>query len=273
MNGRFWALAVMLLMAAAPLTIAAYGAPSADADEMYMIYYNTDGGVNNPENPSYYYSDSGEDIILKDPTKQGMHFKGWFDEKGNQVTKIPAGSTGDVLIMAKWVFYIDYYDNGTIVSTGEIEGGMRFEMPVLDPTGDDKKFGGWMDGNTLYKPGDMHPAITKDTSLTSHWLSKYTMTFQDGDRSVITTITDFETMPVDPPANPTKQGYTFLRWAPEEIPATMPSWDTFYTALWSVNPDGDPDPSDGSGSMIYMAAGAIIVAIVAGIAAAAARRQ
>lgn len=69
----------------------------------YSIKYNLKGGKNNKKNPSYYYSTS-KTIKLKNPTKKGYKFKGWYVDKKykNKVTSIKKGSFGKKTLYAKW---------------------------------------------------------------------------------------------------------------------------------------------------------------------------
>lgn|GEM_PF-5995082 len=69
----------------------------------YSITYNLDGGVNNSENPTEY-TISSNTIILKEPTKAGYTFKGFYtsDTATEPVTKIERGSHGDITLIARW---------------------------------------------------------------------------------------------------------------------------------------------------------------------------
>ena len=69
--------------------------------EEYTITYNLGGGYNNAANPTSYNIESDK-IILGDPYRPGYTFEGWYDENDNEVTGIPAGSTGDREFRAKW---------------------------------------------------------------------------------------------------------------------------------------------------------------------------
>ena len=71
--------------------------------DIYVISYNLDGGLNNPDNPQNYSVDSGE-IVLGNPTRVGYVFVAWYSnpEKTNLIESIPTGSVGDIDIYAKW---------------------------------------------------------------------------------------------------------------------------------------------------------------------------
>ncbi len=69
----------------------------------YSITYVLNGGTNDPDNPASYTYES-EDIALKDPTREGYYFKGWFSDSRlkNESNAIPSGSHENLTFYAKW---------------------------------------------------------------------------------------------------------------------------------------------------------------------------
>lgn len=69
----------------------------------YKITYNLNRGKNNSKNPSTYKITSNT-ITLKNPTRTGYVFKGWYTSSSykKKVTTIPKGSTGNRVLYAKW---------------------------------------------------------------------------------------------------------------------------------------------------------------------------
>ena len=69
----------------------------------YTITYDLDGGVNASSNPDSYTIES-ESFAFSDPTKAGYSFVGWYSDANysNKVDGIASGSTGDVMLYAKW---------------------------------------------------------------------------------------------------------------------------------------------------------------------------
>ena len=68
-----------------------------------ITYVNVDGATN--ENPAGYNVET-ETITLKDPTKDGFAFTGWFESPDFSTTKvkeITQGSTGDKTLYARWI--------------------------------------------------------------------------------------------------------------------------------------------------------------------------
>ncbi len=71
----------------------------------YKINYHLNGGLNNENNP-IGFTIAFENIYLKNPTKEGYIFGGWYKNEffttTSKITMIPTGSTGDIDIYAKW---------------------------------------------------------------------------------------------------------------------------------------------------------------------------
>ena len=68
----------------------------------YSIVYEANGATlpDSVKNPQLY---TIEDVItLPVLSRKGYTFEGWFDSNDNQVTEIPAGSFGDIVLTAKW---------------------------------------------------------------------------------------------------------------------------------------------------------------------------
>ena len=69
----------------------------------YTITYNLNKGKNNKSNPASY-TITTKTVKLKNPTRKGYTFKGWYSDKKctKKVTQIKKGSTGNVTLYAKW---------------------------------------------------------------------------------------------------------------------------------------------------------------------------
>lgn len=70
--------------------------------EKYKITYVLNGGENSSENPAEYASETS--VTLQDAVREGYQFAGWYRDEACtvKVTEIPAGSTGDITLYAKW---------------------------------------------------------------------------------------------------------------------------------------------------------------------------
>ncbi|MCI9093841.1 MAG: InlB B-repeat-containing protein, partial [Coprobacillus sp.] len=69
----------------------------------YTIKYNLNKGKNSKSNPTTYNVTSSTKI-LKNPTRKGYIFKGWYtsNQYKTKITKITKGSTGNKTLYAKW---------------------------------------------------------------------------------------------------------------------------------------------------------------------------
>ena len=97
-------------------------------------------------------------------------------------------------------------------------------------------FGGWYtdedcaDGNEY----NFTASVTENMPLTAKWTANsYTITFDTDGGSDIAPITQDYGTAIAAPANPTREGYTFIGWD-KAIPATMPAGDMTITAQWTL---------------------------------------
>ena len=66
------------------------------------ITYHLDGGINNTDNPDYYYADNPY-VKLSDPSKEGYIFEGWYlSETGGEAVTEKTKLQGDIDLYARW---------------------------------------------------------------------------------------------------------------------------------------------------------------------------
>lgn len=79
------------------------GGSNKETPTSYNIIYRLNKGKNNKNNPKNYSSASNT-IVLKNATRKGYKFMGWYSEQSykKRVKRIEKGSSGTVTLYAKW---------------------------------------------------------------------------------------------------------------------------------------------------------------------------
>ena len=186
--------------------------------EKYTISYNNLEGATNT-NPTTYTIESNK-IKLSNAERIGYTFEGWFNSEDHQVTEIPAGSTGDVILKAKWSDPIEYkitynLNDGVLPDTVSNPTKYSILTPVTTlhkPTKKNYVFVGWFSEEDV-KYEKISGVMTGDLELTARWkASSYSITYKIGEsvenlKPNKYTVEDFVTLAV-----PTKDGYTFDGW-------------------------------------------------------------
>ena len=96
---------------------------------------------------------------------------------------------------------------------------------------------GWATVDGGEKVYGLDAVYTKNEALTLYpvWnTNKYTITFDTNGGSEIAPITQDYGTAITAPADPTREGYTFIGWD-REIPANMPAENVTLTAQWEIN--------------------------------------
>ena len=191
----------------------------AEWDEQgYSITYHLDGGVNG-DNPPSYNVNSGT-ISLKDPTKTGFTFVGWYDNEdfsGEKVEEIAAGSSGNRELWAKWQvnrYTIEFdTDGGSDVESITQDYGSAVQQPAA-PEKKGYDFAGWYSDETLLQKYHFTTIPAENIVVYAKWeVIDYAIGFD----------TDGATLPEDAVSSYTvedavslpdlaKEGYTFHGW-------------------------------------------------------------
>ena len=178
----------------------------------------------------------GEKAVKPDvPSRQGYQFTDWYldDTKYDFNTDV----TKDMTLTAKWTAnsYTIAFDTagGSEIASITQDYGTAITAPA-DPTREGYTFMGWDKAIPATMPaGDM--------TLTAQWrINRYTVTFDTDGGSAVAPITQDYGTAITAPADPTREGYTFIGWD-KAIPATMPAGDMTITAKWkdSEKPTGE----------------------------------
>ena len=117
---------------------------------------------------------------------------------------------------------------GGTYATQIVQAGEKAIEPDV-PSRQGYQFTDWYLDDTKY---DFDTAVTGDMTLTAKWTANsYTIAFDTNGGSDIDPITqDYGTV-ITAPADPTREGYTFIGWD-KEIPATMPAENITLKARW-----------------------------------------
>ena len=199
----------------------------------YTVTLNAgDGTINNGNVTEYTYGVGA--TLPTDVTRTGYTFKGWYDNEnltGSPVTAIGDTETGNKEYWAKWE--INQYtitvkpENGKADITITQDYGTPITAPA-DPTREGYTFTGWDRDIPAIMPAE-------NVTVTAKWVvNQYTITFDTAGGSAVASITQNYGTAITAPANPTREGYTFIGWD-KAIPSTMPAENMIITANWKVN--------------------------------------
>ena len=179
---------------------------------------------------------AGEKAIEPDvPSRQGYQFTDWYLD--NTKYDFNTAVTKDMTLTAKWT--VNSYtitfdtDGGSAVAPITQDYGTAITAPAA-PTKTGYTFMGWEPELPATMPaGDM--------TIKAQWeINQYTVTFDTDGGSAVASITQDYGTAITAPADPTREGYTFMGWD-KKIPTTMPAGDMTITAKWkdSEKPTGE----------------------------------
>ena len=184
---------------------------------------------------------AGEKAVKPDdPKVNGLTFGGWYTDEdctdGNEYN-FTAPVTKGMTLTAKWTAnsYTITFDTNGGSDIGHItqDYGTQITAPA-DPTREGYTFIGWDKAIPATMPAE-------DLTVTAQWrINQYTITFDTDGGSEIAPITQDYGTTITAPADPTREGYTFIGWD-KAIPATMPAESITITAQWkdSEKPTGE----------------------------------
>lgn len=196
---------------------------------VYTITYYLNNGKNNSSNP-LKYTNLTEAITLKDPTRTGYKFAGWYSDLqcSKKITTISKENTGNITLYAKWAansYKISFDGNGSkngSMSEISCEYGNSYALNenMFKKTG--YVFNGWNtrpDGSGIaYKDRasvkNLTSADGKIIKLYAQWKSKnYEITYVlNGGKNSSSNPASYNSASTLRLQNPTKIGYAFKGW-------------------------------------------------------------
>ena len=158
----------------------------------------------------------------------GYTFGGWNKADGTAWDYASDKVTDNITLYAKWAAntYTITFDTagGSEIAPITQEYGTVITAPEA-PTREGYTFIGWDKEIPTTMPAE-------NMTVTAQWeINRYTITFDTAGGSEITPITQDYGTAITAPADPTREGYTFMGWD-REIPTTMPAENITFKARW-----------------------------------------
>ena len=216
------------LPATFPAEDAQYTAKWVKEGDYIITYKNAENAAN--DNPAGYNVET-ETITLKEATKAGYIFDGWYKEDSfaTKVTEITKGSAGNITLYAKWnleTYTITYILNGGTNAAENPENyNVETETITLEAaTKVGYVFDGWYkESSFATKATEITKGSAGNITLYAKWvLETYTITYElnggtnaDGNPEIYNVETETITLEAA-----TKVGYVFDGWYKESSFAT-----------------------------------------------------
>ena len=203
----------------------------------YTVTYTTEYGVAPSKIDGLKKGDTLTEVQLAGITTTGYTFAGWYNGENEVTTEYKISS--DLNLTAKWnantdtAYTVEHYqqniaDNEYILAETDTEnktGTTDEETSALAKT---------YEGFTAKSVEQAKIAADGSTVVKIYYdRNTISLTLDLGGGEGKTEITGKYGDTVTVPANPTKTGYTFVKWNPE-LPVIFTE-DTVYTATWTVN--------------------------------------
>ena len=151
---------------------------------------------------------------------------------------VPADVTALTVQWTAPTYTVTLNTNGGTINSGNVTG-YTYGVGATLPTADDMTytghtFKGWYDNESLTGSPVMAIGGT-ETGNKEYWakweINQYTITVKPENGKADITITQDYGTPITAPADPTREGYTFIGWD-TEIPTTMPAENITLKAKW-----------------------------------------
>ncbi|GAA3889993.1 hypothetical protein GCM10022381_34890 [Leifsonia kafniensis] len=182
--------------------------------------YRNDGVV--PENSSEVYAPSlqiakDKGLSVATPTRVGYDFNGWFTAATDgELWDSATPLTTDTTLYAQWTiqsFAVTFdAQAGSAVDAQTIDYGKLAAVPT-PPTRVGCDFAGWTTDAAGTLAWDDEVAITSAQTIYAQWtIQSYTARFDSNGGSAVPSASVSYGSTITPPANPSREGYTFTGW-------------------------------------------------------------
>ena len=194
------------------------------------------------------------DGLTRPDGNTGSYFM-WLDGNGKSYEpgdSVPADVTELTVQWTAPTYTVTLHANGGTINNGNVTEytyGVGATLPT-DVTRTGYTFKGWYDNENLTS-SPVTAISNTETGNKEYWakweINQYTITVKPENGKADITITQDYGTPITAPADPTREGYTFIGWD-REIPTTMPAEDMTVTAQWkdSEKPTGEIKISENS---------------------------
>lgn len=181
---------------------------------VYKINYVLNGGENTIGPSEYVWSDT--DIALAAPTREHYDFVGWFNSSNEKVECIPAGTFGDITLVAKWTaikYSVTYHLFGgmqNVANPAEFTVEDK-DISLSDPEKANYDFCGWYSDDAFTNKVDkIVTADGKSVELFAKWrATEFVIEFVGADVEKIVYTVESEDLAL--PCG-YRLGYTFIAW-------------------------------------------------------------
>jgi len=202
----------------------------------------------------------------EDPLREGYTFSAWYkDASLSAPYDFNDLVVADITLYAKWTikqYNVTYDDNHGSTTTVSVEHGSLLDVPTPQPVWVGHDFGGWYKDQECTEGQEFNFAteqIKSDLTLYIKWsVTQITLTFEVNGGSAIEAVTQDYNSLFAAPADPTKEGYTFVGWYEDDafaIPFVFPAnltanatayakWNITTTVLTYVMNGGTDIPAD-----------------------------
>ena len=203
--------------------------------EKYTVSFNPNGGYGWMDDQTFT-NNVASCLSSNAFTNIGHEFLGWATNEtdevvysdGQEISKQPVPG-GTVKLYAVWdlnKYTISFRDGENEVKSITQDYGTAVTPPP-NPSRTGCTFAGWA-------PAVPETVPAENMTCTAQWTTnKYTISFRDGEREVMSITQDYGTA-VTAPEDPSRTGHAFDGWTPG-VPETVPASNVICTAQWTTN--------------------------------------